>query len=57
MHKQLEVYQSITERMPKVYACAMKGYNDVEKNYGCQLTIDEIMFLTIHINRLHPSSS
>lgn len=46
------IYQGITEMMPKAWACAMKVYEYVDKHYGCQLTTDELMFLTIHINRL-----
>ncbi|GKV82484.1 PRD domain-containing protein [Pectobacterium versatile] len=54
-HGDDSIYQGITELMPRAYTCAMKVYDYVEKNYGCQLTTDEIMFLTIHINRLQPS--
>ncbi|WP_312690967.1 BglG family transcription antiterminator LicT [Kosakonia sp.] len=46
------IYQGITGMMPAAWACAMKIHDYVDKNYGCQLTTDEIMFLTIHINRL-----
>ncbi|MCS3433554.1 beta-glucoside operon transcriptional antiterminator [Klebsiella sp. BIGb0407] len=46
------IYQGITEMMPTAWACAMKIHHYVDKNYGCQLTTDEVMFLTIHINRL-----
>ncbi|MEH0873790.1 PRD domain-containing protein [Pectobacterium cacticida] len=56
-HGDDSIYQGITELMPRAYACAMKVYDYVDKNYHCQLTTDEIMFLTIHINRLHSSSS
>ncbi|MCL2896818.1 PRD domain-containing protein [Brenneria tiliae] len=50
------IYQGIKELMPQAFSCALKVYDYVEKNYHCQLTTDEIMFLTIHINRLqkHP---
>lgn len=51
-HADISLYQGIKELMPEAYACAMKVYDYVEKNYQCQLTTDEIMFLTIHINRL-----
>ncbi|SCB94524.1 transcriptional antiterminator, BglG family [Kosakonia oryzendophytica] len=51
-HGDDSIYQGITGMMPAAYACAMKVYDYVEKNYDCQLTTDEVMFLTIHINRL-----
>lgn len=52
-HGDDSIYQGITDMMPTAYACAMKIYHYVEKNYDCQLTTDEVMFLTIHINRLN----
>jgi len=52
-HGDESIYQGITDMMPTAYACAMKIYHYVEKNYDCQLTTDEVMFLTIHINRLN----
>ncbi|QTF09256.1 PRD domain-containing protein [Brenneria izadpanahii] len=51
-HGDDSIYQGIKELMPRAFSCAMKVYDYVEKNYDCQLTTDEIMFLTIHINRL-----
>ncbi|ANR78349.1 transcription antiterminator LicT [Kosakonia sacchari] len=51
-HGDDSIYQGITGMMPTAYACAMKVNDYVEKNYQCQLTTDEVMFLTIHINRL-----
>ncbi|ATA24687.1 transcription antiterminator LicT [Brenneria goodwinii] len=51
-HGDDSIYQGIRELMPQAFSCAMKVYDYVEKNYNCQLTTDEIMFLTIHINRL-----
>ncbi|RCX06589.1 MULTISPECIES: BglG family transcription antiterminator LicT [Kosakonia] len=51
-HGDDSIYQGITGMMPAAYACAMKVNDYVEKNYQCQLTTDEVMFLTIHINRL-----
>ncbi|BES84195.1 hypothetical protein PEC302110_12920 [Pectobacterium araliae] len=56
-HGDDSIYQGITELMSRAYASAMKVYDYVEKHYNCQLTTDEIMFLTIHINRLQPSPS
>jgi len=38
--------------MPKAWLCASKISRYVQKNYGNPLTMDEVMFLTIHINRL-----
>ncbi|ACS85208.1 BglG family transcription antiterminator LicT [Musicola paradisiaca] len=46
------IYQGIRELMPKAYASAIKVNDYVEKHYQCPLTTDEIMFLTMHINRL-----
>ncbi|MEC5342765.1 PRD domain-containing protein [Brenneria populi] len=51
-HADNSIYEGIKELMQEAYVCAMKVYDYVEKNYECQLTTDEIMFLTIHINRL-----
>ncbi|MGE0973276.1 BglG family transcription antiterminator LicT (plasmid) [Klebsiella sp. WOUb02] len=51
-HGDDSIYQGITEMMPTAWACAKKICHYVDKNYGCQLTTDEVMFLTIHINRL-----
>ena len=51
-HGDDSIYQGITGMMPAAYACAMKVNEYVEKNYQSQLTTDEVMFLTIHINRL-----
>jgi len=51
-HGDDSIYQGITEMMPTAWACAKKIYHYVDKNYDCQLTTDEVMFLTIHINRL-----
>ena len=51
-HDDDSIYQGITEMMPTAWACAKKICHYVDKNYGCQLTTDEVMFLTIHINRL-----
>ncbi len=50
------VYDGIKELMQVAYACAMRIFYYVEKHYEYKLTTDEIMFLTIHINRLshHP---
>lgn len=52
MHGDDSIYQGITEMMPGAWACAKKICHYVDKNYGFQLTTDEVMFLTIHINRL-----
>ncbi|WIO45544.1 PRD domain-containing protein [Klebsiella electrica] len=51
-HGDESIYKGITDMMPAAYACAMKIHGYVERNYQCQLTTDEVMFLTIHINRL-----
>lgn len=53
VHGDDSIYQGITDMMPTAYACAKKIYHYVDKNYDCQLTTDEVMFLTIHINRLN----
>lgn len=53
LHGDDNIYQGITEMMPAAYACAKKIVHYVDINYDCQLTTDEVMFLTIHINRLN----
>ncbi|MCV9878035.1 BglG family transcription antiterminator LicT [Brenneria izbisi] len=51
-HGDDSIYQGIKALMPQAFSCAMKVYEYVERHYQYQLTTDEIMFLTIHINRL-----
>ncbi|GKW25397.1 transcription antiterminator LicT [Pectobacterium carotovorum subsp. carotovorum] len=55
-HADDSIYDGIKELMQVAYACAMRIFYYVEKHYEYKLTTDEIMFLTIHINRLshHP---
>ncbi|MEE3649936.1 MULTISPECIES: BglG family transcription antiterminator LicT [unclassified Brenneria] len=55
-HADDSIYEGIKEIMQTAYACAMRVYNYVERHYQYQLTTDEIMFLTIHINRLNNNS-
>lgn len=53
-HDDKSIYAGIQDAMPVAYQCALKINDYVLKNHRCQLTTDEIMFLTIHINRLKP---
>ncbi|MCL2898358.1 BglG family transcription antiterminator LicT [Brenneria tiliae] len=55
-HADDSIYQGIKELMPIAYTCAMRVCQYVERHYQYQLTTDEIMFLTIHINRLNANS-
>ncbi|QTF10061.1 PRD domain-containing protein [Brenneria izadpanahii] len=52
-HADDSIYYGIKELMKVSYACAMRVYHYIEQHYQCQLTTDEVMFLTIHINRLN----
>ncbi|ACX86579.1 PRD domain-containing protein [Pectobacterium parmentieri] len=52
-HADDSIYDGIKELMQVAYACAMRVFYYVEKHYQYKLTTDEIMFLTIHINRLN----
>lgn len=51
-HKDNQLYDGIKEAMPHAWLCARKISGYIQKNYGNPLTMDETMFLTIHINRL-----
>ncbi len=51
-HDDKSIYDGIKEAMPKSYLCALKIADYVEKNSLSQLTADETLFLTIHINRI-----
>lgn len=51
-HEDKQLYEGIKEAMPDAWLCARKISGYVSKNYGDPLTMDEMMFLTIHINRL-----
>jgi len=53
-HNDKSIYDGIKDAMPQAYECALKIADYVEKNHQCQLTTDEMMFLSIHINRLKP---
>ncbi|QTF09996.1 PRD domain-containing protein [Brenneria izadpanahii] len=55
-HKDLSIYQGINEMMPKAHHCALKIADYMKEKHSYKLTIDEIMFLTIHINRIMHSS-
>ncbi|GBU11704.1 transcriptional antiterminator [Enterobacterales bacterium] len=54
-HNDPSIYAGIQEAMPASYQCVLKINDYVTKNHQSQLTADELMFLTIHINRLKPA--
>lgn len=56
-HKDKSLYDGIKEAMAPSWHCALKINDYLSKNYACPLTLDETMFLTIHINRLCESSA
>ncbi|MBF1996563.1 BglG family transcription antiterminator LicT [Serratia symbiotica] len=46
------LYQAVKEQYPASFICAGKINQHIEKNYQHQLTTEEIMFLTIHIEQV-----
>src|SRR5471032_2748517 len=54
-HDDKSIYAGIQDAMPAAYQCALKIKDYVLKNHRSELTTDEVMFLTIHINRLKPA--
>ncbi len=46
------LYQMIKSQYKKAYLCALKIADLVNKTYGKNLSNDEMVYLTIHINRL-----
>lgn len=53
-HNDQSIYAGIQDAMPASYQCALKINDYVTKNHQSELTTDELMFLTLHINRLKP---
>lgn len=51
-HEDQSLYDGIKEAMTQAWQCAHKINAYLSKNYNYSLSHDEIMFLTIHINRL-----
>ena len=42
----------IRSQYKKAYACVLKVYDYIQKEYGLTLTNDEMMYLTVHIHRV-----
>ncbi|MEG7345452.1 PRD domain-containing protein, partial [Serratia marcescens] len=49
-------YQVVKEKYRESFACAGKINRHIEKHYQHQLTTEEMMFLTIHIERVRSES-
>lgn len=45
-------FTAIKNQYKKAFACVMKVYEYIRKEYGILLTNDEMMYLTIHIHRI-----
>ncbi|MGP3130881.1 BglG family transcription antiterminator LicT [Serratia marcescens] len=50
------LYQVVKEKYRESFACASKINRHIEKHYQHQLTTEEMMFLTIHIERVRSES-
>lgn len=50
------LYQVVKEKYRESFACAGKINRHIEKHYQHQLTTEEMMFLTIHIERVRSES-
>ncbi len=50
------IYSGIKEKLPVAYSCSEKIKNWLMVNHNYSMTLDELMFLTIHIERLRESS-
>ena len=51
-HHEISLYDDIDKKLPRAWHCAMKVADYVDIHYQYALTKDEIVFLTIHIERL-----
>lgn len=51
-----EIYSGIKEKFPIAYSCSEKIKSWLMVNHNYSMTLDELMFLTIHIERLRESS-
>lgn len=50
------IYSGIKEKLPVAYSCSEKIKSWLMVNHTYAMTLDELMFLTIHIERLRESS-
>lgn len=50
------LYQQVKENYPSAYACTQKVKVYVEKHYDFEMSQDEVVYLTIHIQRLGKNS-
>lgn len=50
------IYSGIKEKLPVAYSCSEKIKNWLMVNHNYSMTLDELMFLTIHIERLRENS-
>ena len=48
----LNFFLMIRSQYKKAYACVLKVYDYIQKEYGLTLTNDEMMYLTVHIHRV-----
>ena len=48
----LNFFLMIRSQYKKAYACVLKVYDYIQKEYGLTLTNDEMMYLTVHIHRI-----
>ena len=47
-----ELAEMMRTKYPKEYACSERIAEYIEKNAGCRLSGEEVMYLTIHIRRV-----
>lgn len=47
-----EFFLMIKSQYKKAFTCVMKVYDYIKKDYGLELTNDEMMYLTVHIHRI-----
>ncbi|MCS4466123.1 PRD domain-containing protein [Clostridium botulinum] len=46
------MYRSFKKQYKKEYGCTLKIRDFIKNEYGCELTEDEMIYLTIHIKRI-----
>lgn len=49
------LYEQVHAKMPDAFNCALKIYDFVDKKYKYEVSKSEIVYLTIHINRIYTS--
>ena len=49
------LYEQVHAKMPAAFNCALKIYDFVDKKYKYEVSKSEIVYLTIHINRIYTS--